>query len=61
MLSEFYARRFRRILPALTLCLSVTFIFYLLLAPPYPSKTYIENLLTGVLALLGLSNILLSR
>jgi peptidoglycan/LPS O-acetylase OafA/YrhL len=53
-LSTFYARRFKRILPALVLCVLLTSLAICAVAP-YPGA----SLATGMAALLGVSNLYL--
>ncbi len=55
----FYARRLRRIAPALIVCLLVTAILTALLIPP--SWLSAENQKTGLYAFFGLSNFVLAR
>jgi peptidoglycan/LPS O-acetylase OafA/YrhL len=59
LLSFFYARRLRRIAPALIVCLLVTAILTTLLIPP--SWLSAENQKTGLYAFFGLSNLVLAQ
>ena len=58
-LAYFYARRLRRIGPALVVCLLVTAILTALLIPP--SWLSAENQKTGLYAFFGLSNLALAK
>lgn len=55
---NFYARRFKRLVPALACCVTVTGILSIFFTSPLGDGTY-NNLLTGIGSLYGLSNIII--
>ena len=55
-LSAFYARRVKRLLPALLLCSFLTAIAYSVFFPPYPFEVSNASYRTGIAGLVGLSN-----
>ncbi len=59
--SNFYKKRFLRLFPALSFAIIFTFILLALFISPSPSKDFYEFNLTGLSAIIGLSNIFLQR
>ena len=55
---NFYVRRFKRLIPALACCVTITGILSIFFISPLKSVTY-NSLLTGLASLFGLSNIII--